>query len=110
MSNVFLMSGKKESAIAEPPTRAIEESAIMIFILFGSITLTPPFLVVMCGFQCGISSKTKWDNSAIGIASTGFAAFAAITAATIVCGVSSTSNILKKTKPTVKPMLCYYSS
>ncbi len=89
-SKVFLISGKNESAIAEPPSRAMVESMTMIFILLRSITLTSPCLVVMCGFQWGISSNTKCEINAIGIASAGLTALAAITAATIVCGVSST--------------------
>jgi hypothetical protein len=46
----------------------------------------------------------------MGMASAGFEVFAAITAATMVCGVSSTRYILKKTKLTVKPSLCYHST
>jgi hypothetical protein len=45
--------------------------------------------VLICGFQWGIASRTKWLVKASGIAKSGLATFVAIAAATTTCGVSS---------------------
>ena len=94
IKEVLPILGIKESAIAEPEISANDESVMIIARFFFSITLTSPCCVVICGFQWGISSSTKWERNASGKAKNGFPTLTAIAAATIVCGVSSTNFII----------------
>lgn len=63
-----VMLGMALYAINDPPTSATLASIIIIFVLF--LVGFPYFLVslLMCGFQWGTLSSTKWLKNASGMA------------------------------------------
>ncbi len=83
-----------ELAISTPHKPASRQSAIIILIL--SLLGLPYFLVsvLMWGFQWGVISSRKWLAKDSGIARSGLVTLAAIAAATITWGVSSTSRAM----------------